>query len=495
MSGDSRTTGGPTQELELPARSASQHGQTARCWCRVVQAGAASSLLAVSLTGCASLYLHDAGIEKSTADAKSKIENLKLDALFDNDKAYLLALRKSESAAIAAEFAAERDAELIKFLRGVGPGGANGRKLMASRIDGYLISVAGKSDRSTAIKLWRVVEDAYRNPGDNELEVLQAGLDKTLPDLTSPASAQPLPSPSWAISLADALKAFAQTRAQLASEEKAAREAKDQVESALSTGTASLSEGTSAAARFDDQAKKAAALLAESNPYLRTYVSSALASRVQSLVDADRPQNGGSSEPLSAQATTGLAFVHAALGIGDAFSHPPRVPHPNALAATQAWLRYVESRADSDIAEGNAVLAVQRAEIAAVVAQVYYLSKAGEALQEVSDKQLKSTEGLADLTGASAASDRAIVAALVLYSAAWSQGFEPLQQLHEVEGPLVSRESKLRRSREAGAAWVSTLAPGVATLASYGAGGIDPQVLARLLQALGLGGIALGVNK
>ncbi len=57
------------------------------------------------------------------------------------------------------------------------------------------------------------------------------------------------------------------------------------------------------------------------------------------------------------------------------------------------------------------------------------------------------------------------------------------------------RRAKLERSRRAGAAWVGTLKPGLDTLASYGAGGLDPQAFANLLGAAGIGAIAGGVTR
>jgi hypothetical protein len=195
-------------------------------------------------------------------------------------------------------------------------------------------------------------------------------------------------------------------------------------------------------------------------------------------------------------ARAAIGFVHAAFGVGDAFSNPPRVPHPNALAATKAWLVYIATRGDTQLAQAQAEQAVLDARLAAVARQVYYLSLAGKALGSISSKPaLKDNEGLEKLlTDKDPATSRAAGTALYYYAAAWTKGFIPAQQLKEVALPLVLRRAKLQQSRQAGEAWVGTLKPAVATLVAYGEGGIDPHVIADLLQVLGITAVAVGVN-
>ena len=450
----------------------------------VLASRVAAVLIAQLVAGCVSLYVHDASTQKATSDAKTQFDALKLTAVFDDESQYIDGLQRHERAAVVAEFAAERDAELILLMQGSPQGFADGG-LLASRLDGYLRSIAGKSDRAGRVKLWRIVADAYEKPGDEQaLKALRADLAVRLNSVTEPANVTSLPSPGTGPNLADALAAVESAHKTLSDDQTAGKEAQKALDGALKDASSSLTSGPTAQSKFDKLAQQVNSALADANPYIRSYVSSSLADKVDSLIAASGTTSVKTPSTLTAEAKDGLTFVHAALGVGDAFSNPPRVPHPNALASVQAWLRYVESGAEAQINEAQADLATAKAQASAAVTQVYYLSRAAEALEAAEHSRKVGTEGRDPF-----------VPALIYLADAWNRGFEPMAQIAVVEGPLAKRRAKLLQSRNAGTAWVGVLGPGVATLAAYGAGGLDPQALASLLQALGVGAIAVGVNK
>jgi len=273
-------------------------------------------------------------------------------------------------------------------------------------------------------------------------------------------------------------------------------DAKKAFETSMALVTKGLSPGQTTQEMLKNIIDETKKYLSDANPFVKKYVSDSLAQGITSLIEATGPPTDGSSgnSMLTQQARAGLAFLQAAAGVGDAFSDPPRVPHPNALAAAHAWLQYIKDTADLDIAEARTECDVNEATLAAVTAQVYFLSRAGEEFQKIPTDDLAAGKGLAEILGHSKDLNKAVAATLVYYAEAWNRGITRAMEI-EREQYLLQRRAKLERSRRAGSAWVGTIKPGVDTLASYGAGGIDPQVIANLLQAIGVGAIAGGVNR
>jgi len=140
------------------------------------------------MTGCSSLYLHDASIEKSTALAKADFDKLKVDAVFDNEATYLDTLEKEETSAVRDRGAALRDHSILLSLQGNDK--MDGRTLLLGRIDGYLKYLTGKSDRVSDKKLWRIIDDWEP---DKPVEDLKRVLDDNLPNIqTSPEITVPI---------------------------------------------------------------------------------------------------------------------------------------------------------------------------------------------------------------------------------------------------------------------------------------------------------------
>jgi hypothetical protein len=449
----------------------------------------AVSVLALASSGCASLYVHSDSAQQATAKARDDLDKVTLSTVFDNEASYLDALRQRELASVAAQFSARRDADLIKILYGTGAGGLSGRDLLASRIDGYLKSIAGKSDRMSTEKLWRALDAALSS--GNPTESFEADFAAQLAKISEAKEVVGISSPGG-LTLTGILKSINSDEKALEQRDVDAKAAKEELAKALAAAGQSLGNDSSAQTKFADLAKRVNEFLANNNPYIRKYVSESLADSIGDLINATG--SAGDAVPSNPKLKATLGFVQAALGVGDAFSNPPRVPHPNALAASKAWLLYVAGGADLEIAELKQNQALHEAELLAVTTQIYYLSRAGEELGKVSKEPLASTDGLARFLGGKTA-DRGSVSALSYYASAWTKGFIPAQQLQQVEVPNATRRAKLERSRQSADAWLGTLKPGVATLAAYGAGGIDPHILAEMLQALGLGAIAAGVNE
>ena len=461
----------------------------------------AVAFIAPALCGCSSLYLHSASTQEATAEAKAELDKVSLTSVFDNEAAYLDELEKRENAAVAESLIAQRDASLLDMLQGRDVEDGDGRRFMLTRIDGYLQTLAGTSDRGGKTKLWLVIDEARRkvNKANPFPKALDAALKSQRPLLKAPDSppTPELPSPSGTTlddALADALKATKD----LADKQSVAEKAQSELNQQLDQAEKALAAGNVSQKTFTDLLAKVHSLLqqgkVDDNPFVAELVSESLQKKLDELIEVTDPK--GIDQPQDSKARATIGFVHAAFGVGDAFSNPPRVPHPNALAATKAWLQYVASESEVQLAEARSKEVVAQAILAAVAEQVYFLSRAGDTLGPIATKPaLAQNEGLSKLLAdKSLATSRAANGALYYYAAAWTKGFIPAQQLNEVTNPLIERRAKLQQSRKSGEAWLGTLKPAVATLAAYGEGGVDPHVLAELLQVLGLGAIAVGVN-
>jgi len=462
-----------------------------------------AAFLTPALGGCGSFYLHSDAAKEATARAQTEIDKVSLTAVFDNETAYLNELEKRENAAVADSLAAQRDAELLDMLQGLDEEDSDGRTLMVESIDQYLQAVAGTSDRGGETKLWQLIDQAHNLAGSKKTfaETLAATLSTKRSLVKAPAGASiaTVPSPAG-ITLDRALKDAQDAMDDLQKKQSAAKKARDELNEQLAQAEKSLAAGTATQQTFTDLLTKVTGFLtqakgtATSNPYIAKYVSESLLERLDELIKVTDPK--GIDQPQDTKARATIGFVHAAFGVGDAFAKPPRVPHPNALAATKAWLQYEASDADLQVALATSKVTVKQAILAAVGEQVYYLSRAGDALKPIATKPpLERSEGLAKLIAdKKPATSRAASAGLNDYASAWTKGFIPAQQLTEVTEPLIDRRGKLQASRKSGEAWLGTLKPAVATLAAYGEGGFDPHVLAELLQTLGIGAIASGVN-
>lgn len=457
-------------------------------------------LFVLNLAGCGSLYLHDEEAKQVTATAKAELDKVNVAAVFDSEAAYLDGLQQEENAAVAESLGAQRDRLLLTMLQGT-PGRPDTRGFMASRIDGYLKGVAGASDRGPGKKLWQLIEDARgsvsaKKPlADALAEVLRTELAQvrgperaTIPQLMSPSGI------TLAQAVADSQAAIAQRKKKQEDAAKAQETLKKELKAAaeeLSAGTARQETFTKLLASFNQFLQRAKD---EANPFIGELVSESLIQEIDDLIALSDPK--GIDAPSDSKARATIGFVHAAFGVGDAFSDPPRVPHPNALAVARAWIEYQASRASADLAQARATEAVVHAKLAAVTEQVYYLSRAGEQLATVDGSPaLENGQGFARLLASNnAATKRGATGTLHYFASAWTKGFIPAQQLNQVAVPLIERRAKLQQSRQAGEAWLGALKPAVATLAAYGEGGIDTHLIAELLQALGIAGVAVGVN-
>jgi hypothetical protein len=454
----------------------------------------------VPLQGCASFYLHDAATQKQTDSAKEAVTTLKTDAIFDSEQTYLDGLQQNEASVVTAKFAAQRDNDVLQILNGTGPGGADGLTLLRSRIEGYELSLIGAADVDCAPtqKLWRAVDQdpskIWSSPTD--LQTFETTIYNAVPGAKCPAAtfaALPVVAPTP--SLKSAIDTVIADLTAIKTITDAANTAQKNLETALTDAKNQLSAGKPVATQVNNDLQKLQAALTDANPYIKKYASESLSTEISATIAA----LGASSKTdtsMTKEERSGIAVMSALFGVGDAFASPPRVPHPNALAAAQSWLQYVASQAATELQNQQIQLRDDQAQLAAVLTEIYYLSRAGESAAEIKPKStLKGTEGLADLIDSpDGAMTRAIDSAVLYYAAAWTRGFAA-DALASRHGYLDQRQAKLVSGRAASAAWLGSLKPAVDTLAEYGSGGFDPQVVVQALQALGVGAIAVGVNK
>lgn len=491
-----------------------------------------SLLVLLSTTGgCASFYLHDAATQQATDSAHSALAAVNLGAVFDSQSNYLDDLEKNETAAVTAAYAAQRDHEILLFIDGTGPSGDDGLTTLQRRIDGYLLALAGVADRRCEAKLWRALQDT------NALEVSASpealtGLSNLLtqfhqqiqkPCSHSPFHALPIPGDPEA-PLASAISKVQADLNAIDQLQQEAKTAQQTLQRELSAAEAKFAAGNSDADALEQALDKFKTALTDANPLVRQFASKELSTRVAAAIDAFSPQ-GTNDSAVTQQARSGIAVVQALAGVGDAYATPPRIPHPNALAAAQSWLNYVASTVATDLQNQQTLFKDHRTQLASSIAAAYFLSKAGEETEKIEGSYRMSkigkakcplddalrrkvdkktfekaqrkcgTKGLADLFDASdGGNTRAINGAILYYASAWTRGFAANDILSR-RGNIDRRRMNLATSRTAGTAWLGTLKPSVETLASYGAGGFDPQVLAQLIQALGVGAIAVGVNR
>jgi hypothetical protein len=180
----------------------------------------------------------------------------------------------------------------------------------------------------------------------------------------------------------------------------------------------------------------------------------------------------------------------------DAFSNPPRIPHPNVLAVATAQMSYTRDVANAEIAFLESQVDAAGAKVEAVNTALYLLSRARTELREA-DIHLRPSQGLFDLLNdpkTPASTARHVRGALLYYVGAWNNGQIVADEL-AVEQRIALRRAALDRSRRATQAWLDTIKPGMDTLVAYGAGGVDPKTVAQLLGSLGLVGTAVGVNR
>ncbi len=460
-----------------------------------------AACLLCGLCGCGTLYLHSDAVQQSTANARSALDKVDVAAVFDNQAAYLDDLQKREYAAVADSFGAQRDNSLLQALQGVGGKNGDGRTLLGAQIDGYLESLVCTSDRGNPLRFSTTISNAYNHVSATKAlaDALTEQLKADRPRMPPCVQAATFSSPSG-ISLGDAIAAVQQVTSDLKTQQDAAKQARDAFDAGLKQATADLDTGKATQKSFTDLLAQIhtdlGAVEDKANPYLTRALAKSLSDAIDPALAVTDPKTLG-SDPGGSSAKAAIALVDAGFGVGDAFSKPPHVPHPNALAAAKAWLTYVEARADTQVKQLQDEQAALQARLAAVAQQVYYLSLARHELDDpaVAKPVIKNDEGLQSLLAdKEPATRRATAAVLYYYAAAWSKGFIPAQQLQEVSLPLADRRAKLALSGQASAAWLDTLKPAVATLAAYGEGGIDPKVIAQFLQVLGITAVAVGVN-
>jgi hypothetical protein len=521
---------------------------------------------AATLSGCSTIYVHNADAEKSTSTARAALDDAKIEEVFERQGAYLSQLQSEELRTVIARDGAERDTQLALFLTGNGE--EDGLGLLAENARNMSVALYRGSggpdpDQDPLHPLWRRLEIGSREQlwdttilanyervvanyqksggrkptdcemaqlaqvdagdsaeqGDRYLEVLKACqqlAQMRALELTGEAAgfSQPLSAEiaAAAFNYQQAKDALAGLEASLEMKKSVAQHlgaqlegAEKQLETAFAAGTTSRSQLDHVVQELHD--KLSLTEKTAGNPYVRKVISEKLSEALKDIVDATTPLDRGCS---SANATTGsgsgcpgpsvarasLAVFQAAASVGDAFSNPPRVPHPNVLAVANAQMNYSRDVASAEIARLQAEIESARRKLQAFTTELYMLSRAREELRGVSTFPAKN-KGVADiLANPKTPSEQArhIKAALYFYVQAWNTGRTVADEI-AVEQRIALRRAAMESSRRAVQEWVDTIEPGLDTLVQYGAGGFDPKSIAQILGNLGLVATGVGVNR
>lgn len=274
-----------------------------------------------------------------------------------------------------------------------------------------------------------------------------------------------------------------------------------------------LAVGKTSRAELDDVITKINRYLGDAqkaadNPYVRKVLSDKLSADIKTVLDATTPVDpkckesagtdaGGSSGcPTPSVARASLDLFQAAASLEDAFSDPPRIPHPNVLAVASAQMSYNRDVANAEIARLEGQIESARRRLEAFATALYMLSRAREEIRGVAAPSEKN-KGAADfLADKRTEPDQArhVKGALYYYVQAWNRG-QTLADEIGVEQRIDLRRAALEGSRRAAQEWTDTIKPGLDTLVQYGAGGIDPKSIAQILGNLGLVATGVGVNR
>lgn len=146
----------------------------------------------------------------------------------------------------------------------------------------------------------------------------------------------------------------------------------------------------------------------------------------------------------------------------------------NALAITAAGQAFIAQSARAESAQLTEKLRLLRLKRIAMSNEVAQLAFAYAAIQE--DKE-----------------DKDAIRALRHYTESWNQGRIQQRLISYLELDLV-RSSWLSRERLGTEARYAVLKPALDELAVFGAGGIEPELIARYLELIGISAIAVGTN-
>jgi hypothetical protein len=193
-----------------------------------------------------------------------------------------------------------------------------------------------------------------------------------------------------------------------------------------------------------------------------------------------------------------IRAVDAFARLQDVSSDPTKVPSPNALLIGIAYERYRQSVARTTEALIEQRIAARSAEFAATIEELYQLWMAAKAAEEMSKASCgQGTVGFSDFVSRCKGdrnAEQSAAKALIFYDRAWSLG-----QAEEISAAMTDSAARLQyaveMARVSAQAWFDLLSPAIQELVAYGEGGLRQETIANLINALGLGAIAVGVNK
>ena len=228
--------------------------------------------------------------------------------------------------------------------------------------------------------------------------------------------------------------------------------------------------------------------------FLGTNLQSLLAQAVKPEAKHETPQE----QRAQAFYVLTMRAIDALSRLEDLADNPEKVPSPNALLIAIAHERYLQETARLEQAMVEALLQAKQAELDAMHREIFHLWTAHSATTSMPTGCGGSSLGFAQYVDA-CKSDRsardATARALIAFDAAQSAEVDESDiQLAERE---LRRQYKVATDRAVAEGWLAMLKPAVDQLHAYGEGGIKPETIANVMQALGLvglGAIGWGVN-
>jgi hypothetical protein len=495
----------------------------------------------VALTRCSSLYLHDPQVQQSTADAKASLVQQDLLQPFQSQSDYLTKLASDETAATKAQVSATRALLLLDILDN------NGWQKTASYVQNRVKELIGKQivqqldikspngqvlpgdlfqiarrlrDDPVKIRNTQVNVDITstrykdsggtkptdcgmltpdpRDPDDNQNGYYQAlwnfcrDRQAQQDDLNNARSIFTSAAPNSILGETNA------TLVSLKNDLKDQQDKAEKLDANLATLKKEIEQETqkqqtdTAKSRADQLNKILTQDLPKAEPLVKYTRSKFIENQLQAVLTAALnptadPQT--MSDPTTRSALAAIQSINALATFIDAFSNPPKVPQPDAILVALAYQKYQTDEAEAGVNGIKARIAIFQEREQVITVELSHLAVAFQAtINKKTDCRPAGCSGFGEILmnkRAGSANDRdAASSALTEMNYAWSVGRLPLQVSMFKEAEL-NRQLALDQEQRIAIVWIGLLQPALDELATYGQGGITPQTLSNIIQALG----------
>lgn len=492
--------------------------------------------LSLLVSGCAGVHLHNEANYQVATKAQTAFDDAKLASSLAEERSRLAQILQRELAAVRRQTLATRDAHLLAILVGDNRNASWGEfdRTVQGRLEELLgadTSVFPKLDNAltrlkSAQERLRDAEFAYRTlrpgPGDPALtcppptpgssgppklssERLQAIYDAysvecaeitTQKTIISPAGATGSKWQKLALELADADAQQRATTKKVEQTKKDYEKAKKDHEAAIKAADASAIQ---AAATVLKSKLDELGLLGAAGQIAALQQQVAAIDGVLDALTKDVDSSKPASDP-SQQTYLRIASFLPSLEkrIGAAYNYPTVVP----LLLAAEHLRLQLAAAQQTLATQTTRLNLLRKKLDAMAAEMSLLNTASRwmtGVDTLADQKTKhpckrTAALVVDYGGWAPNCQEQVVAALLLYADAWTVGRLPQ---HEVDHLLIGlrHAASVDASENALLQWQNMIGVPLSQLVAFHKGGITSEDLANLINAIGLGGIAVGVNR